>query len=122
MLEISAIFVRIGARIDEFETGMRKVQDRLKQAEQRFEGMRAVGQRFTAVGAKMAATGAAVGAGIGLAVKTAANFESAMSRVKALSGATGDEFARLRQTAEQLGTTTAFSASQAAEGIVACPL
>jgi len=117
MPEVGAIFVRIGARIDEFEAGMRKVQDRLKQAEQRFEGMRAVGQRFTAVGAKMAATGTAMGVGLGAAVKTAASFESAMSRVKALSGATGDEFDRLRRTAEQLGATTAFSASQAAEGM-----
>lgn len=117
MPEIGSLFVRIGARIDEFEAGMRKVQDRLKQAEQRFEGMRAVGQRFTAAGAKMAAAGAAMGAGLGLAVKTAADFESAMSRVGALSGATGKEFSKLRETAQKLGETTAFSASQAAEGM-----
>ena len=45
------------------------------------------------------------------------DFESQMSRVKAISGATGEEFEQLKAQAMQLGADTSFSASQAAEGM-----
>ncbi|WP_100523412.1 phage tail tape measure protein [Mycobacteroides abscessus] len=63
------------------------------------------------------AGGAAIGAGLGLAVKTAADFEQAMDRVGALSGASEKEVLKLTETARKLGETTSFSASQAAEGM-----
>ena len=40
-----------------------------------------------------------------------------MSRVQAISGATGSEFNKLKEQAIQLGADTAFSSSQAAEGM-----
>lgn len=51
------------------------------------------------------------------AVKTGMDFEAQMSRVKAISGATGEEFARLKEQAKQLGADTAFSATEAAQGM-----
>lgn len=55
--------------------------------------------------------------GIGIAaVKTGMDFQSQMSRVKAISGATGSEFKQLHDQALQLGADTAFSSKQAAEG------
>lgn len=51
------------------------------------------------------------------AVKTGMDFEAQMSRVKAISGATGEEFAKLKEQAKQLGANTAFSATEAAEGM-----
>ncbi len=51
------------------------------------------------------------------AVITGANFESAMSRVQAVSGATGKDFEALRKQAIELGASTAFSASEAAVGM-----
>ena len=50
----------------------------------------------------------------GTSIDTAANFEQAMARVKAVSGATSEEFKALSEQAEQLGRDTQFSASQAA--------
>lgn len=52
------------------------------------------------------------------AVRTLANFEQQMSTVKAITGATGAEFQRLRDRAKDLGITTRFSATQAAQGLV----
>ncbi|MCA1319796.1 phage tail tape measure protein [Bacillus tianshenii] len=69
------------------------------------------------VGAVASGAGLAIGAGLGMAVKTTADFESAMSRVGALSNSTDDELSLLTDTAKQLGAETAFSASQAAEGM-----
>ncbi len=48
------------------------------------------------------------------AVKTAADFESAMSQVAAVSGATGEEFAALTEKAKEMGAKTKFSASESA--------
>ncbi|XZJ40557.1 phage tail tape measure protein [Clostridium perfringens] len=44
-------------------------------------------------------------------------FEAKMSRVKAISGATGEEFSKLEEQALQLGQATAFSASECADGM-----
>jgi len=50
-------------------------------------------------------------------IKIAADFESSMNRVKALTGATAEEFTNLQNRARELGATTEFSASQAAEAM-----
>ena len=49
------------------------------------------------------------------AIKTFAEFEESMLKVKAVSGATGKEFQMLTENAKQLGSATMFSASQVAE-------
>lgn len=51
------------------------------------------------------------------AVKTAADFESAMSQVAATMGKTKEDVKGLTELATQMGATTAFSAREAAEGI-----
>lgn len=62
-------------------------------------------------------TGAAMGAGILSSVTTGMDFQAAMSRVGAVSGATGEDFAKLEAQAKELGRSTVWSASQAAEGM-----
>ena len=48
-------------------------------------------------------------------VNAAASFESSMSNVQALSGATGEELERLSETAKKFGATTQFSASECSD-------
>lgn len=79
-------------------------------------------ESITAKGLK-AATTAITGTSVALggiataAIKVGSDFESQMSRVKAISGATGEEFNKLKEQAIQLGADTAFSSRQAAEGM-----
>lgn len=57
-------------------------------------------------------------AGVGAAaIGTAANFESAMSEVAAISGATGDDLTQLTDKAKEMGATTKFSASESASAL-----
>jgi len=60
-------------------------------------------------------------AGIGLSatevLSTFNEFETGMSAVRSLTGATDEDFLLLKQTAKDLGATTSFSASQASEGM-----
>lgn len=62
-------------------------------------------------------TSVALGGVATAAVKTGSDFEKQMSRVQAISGATGEDFEKLRDQAIQLGADTSFSASSAAEGM-----
>lgn len=75
----------------------------------------ALGSAFKDVGSSMTKNLTVPIVGAGAAVTTiAAKFESAMSEVKAISGATGDEFEALRQQAIDLGGSTVFSAQEVA--------
>jgi len=64
------------------------------------------------------ATGTAI-AGLtalgGYAVKVGSDFESGMSKVQAISGATGEEIDKLTEKAKEMGAKTKFSASESAE-------
>lgn len=69
-----------------------------------------------AAGAITAATGAVV-AFTGKSVQAGMDFDSAMSQVAATMGVTTDEIGNLRDFAQEMGSTTAFSATQAAEAL-----
>lgn len=63
-----------------------------------------------------ATTGIAMFSQMAGAVKTGANFDAAMARVGAVSGASGEDLLALREQAKALGKSTVWSSSQAAEG------
>jgi TP901 family phage tail tape measure protein len=80
--------------------------------------MRRVGSSMSNVGRDMSMRVTAPIVGLGAAtVKTAADFEESMSKVAAISGATGSEFEALEAQAKELGATTKYSASEASEGM-----
>jgi len=58
-----------------------------------------------------------IGMGAGSFISTFQDFTAGMSNVKALSGATNEEFIKLTETAEQLGATTKFTATEASQGM-----
>ena len=79
--------------------------------------MEAVGNSIAGAGKKMIGVTTVIG-GVGVAaVKTAADFDSAMSQVAAVSGATGKDFDALRNKAREMGAKTKFSATEAAEAM-----
>lgn len=75
------------------------------------------GESATAAGKKLLPVSAAIG-GIGVAaVKTASDFDSSMSNVQAISGATADQMETLRQKAREMGEKTKFSAQEAGDAM-----
>ena len=78
------------------------------------EKLKTLGNNISNVGQKMLpATIAITGLGTA-AVKTASDFDSEMSKVSAISGATGKDFDALRAKAREMGAKTKFSATEAA--------
>lgn len=67
--------------------------------------------------AAVAATAATVGAGFGVSVKQAADFEKTLSAVAAVSGLAAAEMKTLSSLALKLGADTSFSATEAAQGM-----
>lgn len=63
------------------------------------------------------ATFLGVSAGLADTVNTYKNFESMMSQVQAISGATGKEFDDLTAKAQEMGATTKFTATESAEAM-----
>ena len=84
-----------------------------------------VGEKIHGVGEKLAGIGRAmttyvttpIVGGFAAAVKTTGDFDAAMSKVQAVSGATAGEVDQLRQKAKEMGETTKFSASESAEAL-----
>ena len=79
--------------------------------------MQSAGDKISGIGTKLLPATAAI-TGIGTAaVKTYASFESKMSNVQAISGATGDDLAKLGEKAKEMGAKTKFSASESADAL-----
>lgn len=77
---------------------------------------------FGSLQTKVAAVGAAIATYFGInafagVVRGAADLETAMSRVQAATGATGDQMAALRKAAEDAGASTKFTSAEAAAAL-----
>lgn len=107
------------AALTEMEAELKNVNAELARAP--FDGYAAkaekVGGTLTSVGQKLLPLSTSI-AGLGVAaVKTTADFDSEMSKVSAISGATGTDLDKLRGKAREMGAKTKFSASEAAQGM-----
>lgn len=96
---------------------IREAKEKSKSASEKFaEGLSSAGKEMTGAGKKLSTAFTAPILGAGAAsVKITSNFESAMSKVSAISGATGDDFVLLSDKAKEMGSKTKFSATEAAE-------
>ena len=89
------------------------------------EKIQAVGEKIKGVGDKLQTIGRGltakvttpIVAGFAAAVKTTGDFDAAMSKVQAVSGATASDMVILRDKAKEMGETTKFSASESAEAL-----
>jgi TP901 family phage tail tape measure protein len=105
---LGAFNVVLGVDIKKLQQGLNQASGMLKDFS---AGVKQTGQTLTRT-----LTVPIVGVGSAM-LKTAADFERAMNQVGAVTGATGEEFNMLREQAKELGRTTKFTATQAAEGM-----
>lgn len=87
--------------------------------------IKATGEKMQQLGDKMSSAGKTmtqkvttpIVAGFGAAIKKTMDFDAEMSKVKAISGATEEEFQALRNKAIEMGDKTKFSAAESAEAL-----
>ncbi len=110
--------------IVETEQDLKRLEEQANQSATALQKISATGEKLQTVGDKVSdvgtkllpVTGAVAAAGTA-AVKTAADFESGMSKVSAISGATGSDLEALSDKAREMGAKTKFSASEAASAM-----
>ncbi|BDR80697.1 hypothetical protein N072000002_09530 [Clostridium tetani] len=82
------------------------------------EKLKDIGGKVTNVGKNLTTHVSLPLAGVGIAAsKVGMDFEAQMSKVQAISGATGEDFNKLKAKAEEMGSKTKFSAKESAEGL-----
>lgn len=81
--------------------------------------LKGLGSAMNSIGSQLSTKVTLPIVGVGVAAtKMSADFNQAMSGVKAISGATGSEFEALREKALELGAATAFSSQEVAAGMI----
>jgi len=110
-MSLMDVFVKVGADTSELESGLNKSKGLVS-------GLASgIGGAMKVAGAAIAGATTAVGGFAAASVKVGATFDSSMSQVAATMGVTVDEIGELRDFAQQMGATTAFSATQAADAL-----
>ena len=111
---------------DRFSAPMRNINNLTREQERQLRrsenaltrygknGVKALGNLAKIAGTALAGSMAALA---GYSVKVGSDFEEAMSKVEAISGASGEALNALTEKAKEMGATTQFSASEAAEAL-----
>nr|UVM95744.1 MAG: minor tail protein [Bacteriophage sp.] len=109
----------INGFLKSLKTAQNEAEDTTKRISSTIGGhLQSAGKNLETVGSTLTKTVTAPIIGLGgLVIKTSSTFESAMSRVQAVSGASGGELRKLNKKAQELGATTAWSASEVADGM-----
>jgi len=124
--DLGALVGQLGMDTKQWDTALTKMQEDMGKMEARaMSSMQKIQQSFSGMGRKLQSTGRNMSVAItapltafaGLSLKTAGDFEVSMNRVRALSGATGDELQKLEAIARELGASTQFMASDAADAM-----
>lgn len=98
-----AFNVIFGAKTDNLQKALKTIDGQLNRSAKRFKSIGATMSR------NLTAPLGLIGAS---SFKVAADFEASMSKVKAISGATSQEFKTLEADARRLGSATRFSATE----------
>jgi len=118
-MELFKLFGTIAVRNSEANNAIDETNDRAQSFSQKMsDKFETIGTNATRLGTKLSLGLTTPITYIGTkAVQATASFEAAMSQVGAISGATGEDLAALRNKAEEMGKTTKFSASESAEAL-----
>lgn len=126
---LGSIWTEFRLRLDKLQDDINQAQAQLRQGHTAMEKLQQestdrmarstqnLSESFKKVGGTVTVAGATIATGLGFAVKTAADFEKELSNAKAVSGATSEEMAKLKQAASNMSAQTAFSAGEAAQAI-----
>jgi TP901 family phage tail tape measure protein len=114
-----AIFGRLALDSSQYDSGLRGAESRTTASANRMaQDWKKVGEAAETLGKNLSVFVTAPLVAFGAtAIKTAGDFEAAMNRVAGITRATGVEFQQLENLAKELGATTQFSASQAADAM-----
>ena len=117
-VDLGSIVAHLKLEMNDFNSNLNKAKDAIDSTSKNFRGVEEAGKKFSSVGKFLTAGVTTPVVAIGSSVvKTQAQFQDAMAKVQALSGASGKELTLLENTAKKMGSTTVFSASECADAL-----
>lgn len=109
-LDISGFLAGLKSAQSEADTASKNIATKIG------NNLQSAGKSMTSAGSTLTKTVTTPIIGLGTAaVKVSSDFESAMSKVSAISGATGGDLDALNKKAQEMGAKTKFSATESAE-------
>ena len=117
-VDLGSIVAHLRLEMSDFNSNLNRAVEQVQQTQSSFSGLKATGESLSSVGAALTAGVTAPVVALGASVvKTQMKFQDSMAKVKALSGATGEDFKMLEDTAKKFGESTVFSASECADAL-----
>ena len=120
MSDIGKAYVQIVPKAEGISGSVTKILDGEATSAGKSAGLKiasGIGTGLKVAGAAAIASTAAVGAFAKSAIDAGSSFDTSMSQVAATMGTTTDQIGNLRDFAQEMGRTTAFSATQAADAL-----
>lgn len=116
--DLGTIVAHLNLDVNQFQNGVQQAQQQLENASSGFDRVANAGRRLQGIGAGLTAAVTVPVAGIAKSAYEVNNaFQTSMSNVQALSGATGKDLQDLTNLAREMGATTQFSASECADAL-----
>ena len=121
-ISLAPLVTQIRVNLESFKSQMAAAKNlgvqKADEISRSFDKITKSGETFSKVGSKLISHVTLPLVGLGAAaVKVGMGFEAQMSKVAAISGATGEDFKKLKAKVEEMGAKTKFSASEAGEGL-----
>ena len=118
MASIGDIVAHLKLDISNFANNMDMAMNQIDNSAEKFGGIKRAGEALAPVGKMLTASITAPVVAFGAAsIKTGMDFSAAISKVGALSGATGKDLQKLEDCAREMGATTMYSATDAADAL-----
>lgn len=118
MASIGDIVAHLKLDISNFANNMDMAMNQIDNSAEKFGGIKRAGEALAPVGKLLTATVTAPVVALGAsAIKTGMDFDASISKVGALSGATGKDLQKLEDVAREMGKTTQYSATEAADAL-----
>ena len=118
MASIGDIVAHLKLDISNFANKMDVAMNQIDNSAEKFGGIKRAGEALAPVGKMLTATVTAPVVALGAsAIKTGMDFDASISKVGALSGATGKDLQKLENVAREMGKTTQYSATEAADAL-----
>lgn len=114
---LGSIAAKLVLDVSNFKNNLEKAQSDVQKTTRSFKQFGSTSDAFTQVGSQISKVSVAAGGLLTMSTKVYSNFTTSMSKVKALSGATGEEYEQLSKKAREMGASTIYSASESADAL-----
>lgn len=114
---LGSIAAKLVLDVSNFKNNLEKAQSDVQKTTRSFKQFGSASDAFTQVGSQISKVSVAAGGLLTMATKVYSDFSTSMSKVKALSGATGEEYEQLSKKAREMGASTIYSASESADAL-----